>query len=800
VLFEKCFNLARPDLSWAVFERIRQLDPTHPALWISIVLHGQSWFTFRRRFLRFSSPTPNMTIDLRPFYWMGKSQKTWRWRCEQIPHGDALASADVTEHRKACLSAAISEFHRRREQGELSLVMRYLYVEALEIENAGDTWKTELQQIAEDHPGEVERARLTKSEIYERRQDWQNIYEILRGYDRQETPQLNALLRLSRAQRELRLGPAALFTAELTFRLYPRSALAKTALAEANFLNNMPEQAAFMLAQHGSRYFREHDVLYARALHQTERYRELERFCRAALLPTPPFDDVSPQRQVLPPAELTLIWNHAYIPPESIFEKNANVLNFNHSQSTSPFLKALIKLWLECYAQNAEGESADISRWEACGRDAQEKALLLNQLTLLLCRADKLAEAGVAAARASALFPSSAVLWRWAVSLNHEQDKVIAEARRHCPLDAELWLADLSLAVRSPDRKRVAGIVAEARGVDNSPFHAEALTRACELLFRYGNYASASTMAVLASTRAQGLLPAHLQSLRCALFDRDLERATTSVESALAASVQPPISLYRKLVELKSTDDLLTDGSMLAALKTLRSQDPNDPLWAEMLGYVRYKRGGWEVTDAVTQFMEALNIGSTNRMTYIMAAETSRLLNNHERSCDVLEKAMRRFPDDIEIINNYAFALSAIPLRSSSATNYVEILMQVAPTNIHFLDTVATVYLRAGNTSAAREALDRLLALTAQDDPTWLRAKSLEAELLAGAGKYADAIALLKASMAAGQISRAMNEDVIEMRRNLDKWAALEKEDALHRELENRKSVLTVDRDSIPAE
>ncbi|MDE0838746.1 MAG: archaeosortase/exosortase family protein [Kiritimatiellae bacterium] len=791
LLFEKCFQLARPDLAWALYYRIRELDPAHPTLAMSQVFHGGDWFTFRRRFLSFSAPNAFDTIDMRPFFWISKTLRTWRWHGEHVPNGDALAGRGAVTFRRENLNAAINTFSERRERNALSLPMRYLFVQALDIQNTSDAWKTELDLIADDHPSEVDRVQITFSEIYERRMDWQNVYETLRGYDTRDVPQLNALLRLARAQRELRLTLAALFTAEKAHRAYPRSALAKSAYAEILFLNNMPEQAAFELQKQNTRRARAHEHLYARALFQTERYRAMQAFCKSALLPSPLVDETLRQRHVLPPAELSLIWNYAFLPPESSFAKNAQVLAFHRKNAISPYLKAMITLWLDCYEQNAEGDSANMSAWEGCGRDPHEKAVALNQLTLLLCRAERLEDAARAATRASELFPTSAALWRWTISLNSIQDARLAEARRLCPDDPELWLADLSLAVRDKDAERLRECVLEGTR-PRSPFHPEALTRACELMYRYTYHAHANALAGVAVTRANGLLPAYVQGLRCSLFARDREGAIANAEAALRTAVRPPGSLYQKLVELKSVEGVSTDNGMVEALKRLRQLDPDNVLWAEMLGYVRYKRGGWETVEAITQFADALKIGSTNRMTYVLGAETSQLMSNHERACDILENAVRRFPDDLELKNNLAYALSYVPERINQATNYVDALMAYAPANTNFLDTAATVYVRVGNTNAARHALQRLKAIVTEGSPAWLRSQSLEAQMLAGAGHYEQAIDLLKESLSRSRVRDATEADMIAFRRYLDQWGYALREQAEDRSLDEQEAILTV--------
>ena len=59
-------------------------------------------------------------------------------------------------------------------------------------------------------------------------------------------------------------------------------------------------------------------------------------------------------------------------------------------------------------------------------------------------------------------------------------------------------------------------------------------------------------------------------------------------------------------------DRIDVDPEMIEALQNLRREEPSNPLWAEMLGYVRFRRGGWEIVDALSQMTDALSRGAQN--------------------------------------------------------------------------------------------------------------------------------------------------------------------------------------------
>ena len=779
-MFDKCFQLARPDLAWVVHRRIQAVDASHPGLLMSAVRYGDVWFSFRRRRLGLSSPSVDDRIDLKPLYRIGQALNSWHALCEEVPLGDELAVYNTIAVRRSLLTRALEEFRKRDEptqsgdmpagaaESRLSLMMRYAYAEALEMAGDLDGASSELEGIAADNVREEDRVRIKRSEIFERQADWQRVYEILRGYAEVESPGLDAILRLSEACDKLQLSIASLYAAREAHRQFPNSSRALGVLAGRLIESNAPEDALHLLGRPRTRHQRKIDMLEARALFKTGRFSETRSFCRSVLLPRPTKSGEIAQGLVLSPAELTTLWHHVFTPGPDGYARHAEILRRNLAGATSPFLQDMIRLWLQCYENGCEGASADIDLWTACGRDRIEKATALNQLTLLLLNSERPADARSAAGRAVEFFPECPKLWHVFISLTNADSDVIAEARRSCPEDSEIWLASIVAGTsRSPVDEWALDEV--TRAVGSGTVTAAAMTRASEYLLRKGFKEAAVVAARDATSRARGLLPAYVQGIRCALTERDKDWALSSTEKAIDASQHPIPAFYRKLVDLKSSHEPIdTDFEMVSALKHLRRDDPDNIRWAQMLGYVRFKRGGWEIVDALAQMTVAIQGGATNSMPYIIAAEAARLLDNHDRSVAILRRGLELCPESPAMLNNLIYSLSLLPDHAEESVALLPSLMERGGDNPRFQDTAAAVYLRAGYYKKARESVSRVLEKSEVGSVLWFRSHVRLAELARAAGDIDLAITTLESAMTA--VSATVDEDLTNANRLLSQW------------------------------
>lgn len=767
-MYDRAFELGRPDLAWFLHKRLGSLDPDHPALDMAIVRHGERWLQYRRRALDLPTPATGVTLDLRPYAMLARQFGLWPRVQAAIPERESLATANPGPVRQAALARALERFTGRQESATLSRSMRYLHAHALELAGQGDAAREALHRLALDLPAERLNVQLALSEIGERAGRWQDVYEELREYARAPDPALTPLLRFTRAQLNLRLPIGAVDSAQLATRLYPRAALADSMLATVLMQLQAPEEALHLIDTPRPRHLRDLDILRAQALFATQRYQEAETFTQNAMLSRPPIHPNTPQRFALPPAEFVRLWHQIALPSRPSFERNAEVLGHNLQEATSPFLAALMDLWLDAYRHNPEPDAATRARWLAGGRDPAEQAILLNQWTLLLCYQGRYAAAAEIALMAARRRPHVGPLWRWALSLADMDPAVLAEARGHCPEDPELWLADVvRTAETAPER--LAAVLAPALRMRDQRFPAETLTRAGEYLSRKDLHEPARALLHRAQDRATGLLPTHIQSLRAALHARDRQWAMESARQAIFTAVRPPPSLYRKFVDLKLADgEPDTDFDMVEALKNLRTAEPENLFWAELLGYVRFKRGGWEVLDALHQMNSALGGGVTNRLAFSIAAEAARLLDNFERSAEILREGLIHHPDDLPMRNNLAYVLALTPNGVAEAERLLPALLAESGDDPRILDTAAAVYTAAGRTGEAREIMARQLTHADLDPTLSFRVHLYEARLRAAAGEVADARDYLSDHMS--RAHGVTDEDVITASRLIGRW------------------------------
>ncbi len=732
-MLEKCFQLSRPDLVWTTIERLRQIDPSHPGIPLSVALYGTQWFRFRRRFLGLPAGRPFETADLKPFFLIGGCLTNWRHLCARVPFGDELAHTDTAEIRKSLLAEATTRFKERLGAGELSLPMRYEYVSALEMAGDVDALQGELEKIVTEHPEQSHKARMVLSGVYERRGDWQRVYETLRENRDSDELTLIPLVRLGEAQMNLHLGVGAQQTAWHAWERYPDAPQAVGLLARALSRHGDAESAHHVLARPRIRSERGLDLLETRILHQTERFREADNLSRASLLPRLPVIPGTVQKAFMPPAELSALWHRVSIPSEEEFAATAERLRHNLESTTSPFLRGLISLWLECYDAGCEGQTADADRWRAIGRDDIEKATALSQLALLHCREDDYAEARNVVGTAVKLTPTHAPLWHMLISLSGVDRDVVSAARRCCPEDGDIWLAELVYRTQhEPDtlelRHWVNNTIAAA--VEEGVFSVGVVTRAAEYLFRGPHKDAAVVAARNAAQRARGLLPAYVIAAKCALYAHDRPLAIEMTDAAIEASLAPPPPFYEKMVELKTSDgELETDMGMVEALQTLHRRHPREMRWAEMLGYVRFHRGGWELVDALYQMTAVLASGATNRTPVVIGAEAARLLGNYGRAAEILRRGLELHPGDVTMLNNLAYTLAQSPAGYLDALRMVPRLETVGGDNPGVLDTIAYVQYRNQDLARAAKTAGRVLQIGEPRSRCRFRARRMLAQI-----------------------------------------------------------------------
>jgi predicted Zn-dependent protease len=157
---------------------------------------------------------------------------------------------------------------------------------------------------------------------------------------------------------------------------------------------------------------------------------------------------------------------------------------------------------------------------------------------------------------------------------------------------------------------------------------------------------------------------------------------------------------------------------------------PSQPrtLWPQMLGYLRFQHGGWNIIDALSSMTSALDHGATNRLPFVVAAEAARLLHDVDKALDLLHEALAHHPNDPVLVNNLAFTLSHDKDHISEATALLPILSPLADERDEVLDTMAYILLRANRGKAAYELAAQLTSRTPAGSRYWVRGNRYMAE------------------------------------------------------------------------
>jgi len=725
------------------------------------------------------TPIATDRTDLKPLLRLGRRLSPWRELWQHIPSASELVGEDIITVRKQALDVALAAFKRRADSGQLSRMMQYEYAGALEM--AGDLAGAtqQLARTAAAYPEEAARTTLVLTEIHERRADWETLYEILRGWvDRPDVP-LALWLRLCRAEMHLNLGLAALEHSHRAVEAYPHSSDAIRLRAMVLRQYESPEEALFFLSRPRLRRDPETDMLEAEVLFMTQRFSELIRFVEEASLPGIDAGLLPQQSLFLPPAEQAVLWHRVSLPSDADFARTAETLRRNLKTASSPFLRALMSQWLAAYENRGGGDAVSLDRWRACGRDVREQATALNQLSLILCRRGDLAGARRAAEAAVQAWPQSATLWRIAVSLAHADLGVIGRARQACPTDPELWLAEI--VARS--QQKTGDVLTNSafsgwadlemdRVARGDCFSAGTVIRAGEYLARGGLMRAASVAARDASKRSRSLLPASVLALRCALRTKDKEWALESTRQAMRESIAPLPVLHKIMVELRGGGaEAPLDDDMVATLKHLQRTEPGNALWAEMLTYILFHRESWtEMMSCLGEAKTAIEDGSKKRMIFVMGAEAARQMNLIDQSAQILRQGLSLYTGDLALFNNLAYTLAQNPATLAEARQMIPQLVLRAKDNPQVLDTIASIWIRAGNPEEAEPWVARLERF--QDaDPRWRSRVCLHrADIAVLTGRPEEARRLAQLILADSH--KARYEDVMAANRILHEGAA----------------------------
>jgi tetratricopeptide (TPR) repeat protein len=466
------------------------------------------------------------------------------------------------------------------------------------------------------------------------------------------------------------------------------------------------------------------------------------------------------QTHLLAPAEWTVDWRGGAL-TEADYAREAAALPARET----PFLKGLTRLKADWYAARGGKGTSAIALWEGIGRDERERALALTELTLLLMRQGRTPEALVSARKGLELMPEWSLLWRLNILLN-EEPGVVEKASQACPLDSEIWLAHLVRSVQQGRNAAWADQVVD-RAISARHYPPSTLVRAGDFLLRK-EMTNAACMAARAAIKdGQGLLPAYVLGIQCGIKTKDVGWATACARSGAEQALEP-WPFYKIIVGLKTRAGG-SDPDVVRALEGLAAQYPTEGLWAQRLGEIYFMQGKTERAMGVLQDAIAREQGQkqADPRVYLLASESARREGNLVKAVQFLRLARARYPDNINVLNNLAYTLAQTPGTVGEAVALLPELLRNGKEDFAICDTVALVYLRAGDLKAAEEYMLKSLSYVKKGDYAWLEVYLNAAEAQIKLGKFKEARESLKLIMKTPERSPALDARARELQNEL---------------------------------
>jgi len=742
IYIQSCFQLRRPDLAWLAYKRLSTIDPQDPALSYAASTFASVWFTFKAKALGVGAANQNDSVNLKKVY--RQAPNVWPlsllWR--NVPLAQEMAANDISAVSEKYLGIYTGELeHRDMTTNGLNPRMETLltttlirtgkYKEAIQRLD-------KLEKAAPERQLEVLTQRLTISDL---QRDWDNSYELSR--------QCLALMRysnvaVSRSQMNalinLRFPMYALTLGESLHKAMPDSPESTLTLVVLRDMFGSREEAISLLDEIPEAYG---SPIGVKVLYDTERFVEAD---KSAISAAQINQTNSPrqQRLVMPMAEIMITPpKPPTMPDDDKIDQAATQLEKEAEASSSSFVsgvKRLIANWHRC---RGEKGSSDPDKWEKIGRDDTERAVSLNNLASLLVFKNKYDEANKVLAMATALLPESPTLWKQRVALTAGNREVIKMARKVYPASSDLWLAEL-VARKRDDGPGEWAMREIQQATETQKFPAGAIVMAGDFLGRSGMTNAAIVAAKYAIKHANGLLPAYVLGLRCALVSNDMEWALQCASQA-AGEALDPTPFEKTIVELQMMKGRPT-VNLTSMLNKLRAKFPDDPQWGERLGIVNFQNN--DMSAAFSELSPMIDKGLMGKMTgmgVLMAAEAAHSEGHEDKAIEILEQAYATHTNNVVVLNNLIYSLAqspkTLPRAQALLPRMLLISQKVESSSVY--DTIATVYFKTGKFKQAAEFTRKALKLVRPGDHSADELHLNAAEIFIQMGEFKEARAEL---------------------------------------------------------
>lgn len=738
-----CFQLSRPDLAWLAYLRLLELDSRDPDVFYTPAQFGSKWFIFRRHQIGVRGDDRGATIDLRPLF--AHTRHLWPldrlW--DRLPLEKELSGRDLGPVRERYMKWTLAELENREKNRLLSRRGELIYPAVLASEGRYEEAHQRLDRIRDKFPIFTPQVLLEHAQFYDQEKRWEKSYEALHEYylvtDLIELPadllMVNTLLNLNMAVYAMEVANRA----SQTFPGVGYTDLLRAAIWE---IFGYKDQALFTLGSHEDDIFLQ---TAARLNLETGRIREADRIYGALGMR---FDrtGISRYQSLLPlPADVTVVRRWSTPPSADELDKELVDARRRLTNAVSPFVKGMESLTVAWYETSGAASASDAARWAAVGRDELEQGTVLHRLVVLLARQQRFEQAAAVAKLALTKVPQSAVLQRILIALTEGDPQVVADGRRACPQDPEIWLASLVVHVRTAGAGDWA--LAEARqAVASGSFSVDALVRAGDYCLRNKMPEAARFLAKAAIPDARGLISAYMLGLRCALDARDATWAMECAHLGIAHALDPGL-FYRAIVRIKSIQET-PDADLITALEYLNEHFPKESEWAQYLGQVYFQRGDSSRALTILDPLISQELSGVRVRSLLLAAEAARVTGYDAKAIDILERALAQHQDQMSILNNLIYNLVQNRDTAPRARELLPRLLEMNDESFAVLDTAAMVYLKNGDLERAQYYMDRALAAINEEDYAALETRLNAAELLLARGQ------LDQAGMSIGEIRR----------------------------------------------
>lgn len=122
--------------------------------------------------------------------------------------------------------------------------------------------------------------------------------------------------------------------------------------------------------------------------------------------------------------------------------------------------------------------------------------------------------------------------------------------------------------------------------------------------------------------------------------------------------------------------------------------------------------------EALGELKTALKLKPDDKQTLHVLAVTADQLHKTEQAKAAYQKIINRYPDDDLAQNNFAYMISEMNTNVDSllyAAELVQAALRAKPDNPSYLDTAGWIYFKLGHLHAAREMLEKSLAIDSQN-------------------------------------------------------------------------------------